>query len=70
MNYNTTIKLQPNLSSLTAEDLLHSRSRSHFDLIRFSTAYIVSRRTHEKHIRYAGMDMYEPHRKHIFLYRY
>jgi hypothetical protein len=31
------------------------------------TNYIVSRRTHRKHIQYPAMDMCEPHRKHRFL---
>jgi hypothetical protein len=40
----------------------------HSDLIRFCTAYIVSRRTHRKHIRWPAVDICEPHKKHRFLY--
>jgi hypothetical protein len=36
------------------------------DLIRFCTTYIVSRRTHRKHIRCQAIDICEPHRKHLF----
>jgi hypothetical protein len=32
------------------------------------TTYIVSRKTHRKHIRCPAMGTYEPHRKHLFLY--
>jgi hypothetical protein len=48
INYNKTINLQPNPSSWTAKDLLHSHSLS--DLILLCTTYIVSRQTHTKHI--------------------
>jgi hypothetical protein len=45
--------LQPNPSSLTAEDSLHSRS----DLILFCTTYTVSRRSHRKHVRCLALDV-------------
>jgi hypothetical protein len=56
------VNLQPNPSSLSAEDSLHSRSHSAID------DYIVSRRIHRKHIRCPAMDISEPHRRHLFLY--
>jgi hypothetical protein len=52
------INLKPNLSSLTAEGSLHSRSRS--------TTYIISRRTNRKHIRCPAMGICELYRKHLF----
>jgi hypothetical protein len=58
------INLQPNPSSLTVEDSLHSRSTTDF---KFDwTTYKVSRRTHRKHIRCLPMDISEPHRKYFF----
>jgi hypothetical protein len=70
-----TINLQPNSSSLTAEDSLHfhalSLSLSQFSdklLIYDWTTYIVSRRNHTKHIRCPAMDICEPHRKRRFFY--
>jgi hypothetical protein len=48
------INPQPNSSTLTAEDSLHSRSPSTTDVVRFCTTYKVSRRTHRKHICFPG----------------
>jgi hypothetical protein len=47
---------------------LYSHSHCTTHLTPFCNTYIVSRRTHRKHIRFAAMETYEPQMKHIFLY--
>jgi hypothetical protein len=45
---------------------LHTGTLTHWLLIYDWTTYIVSRRTHRKHIRCPAMDICEPYRKHLF----
>jgi hypothetical protein len=60
INYNnSTISLELNPSSLTAEDSPHSCSY----FILFFTTYIGLRQTQRKHIYCPAMDICKPHRK-------
>jgi hypothetical protein len=64
-NYKNSLNLQPNPSSLTAEDSLHSRSSCLISVL----YYLYSpEAVHRKHIRWRAIDICEPHRKHLFLY--